>query len=131
MTNINVNKIIATYTAEEQEYIISTMRFAALIGITKAPQTNEEFKAFCDDTIKAWHENTAKKAEKEAKKIKREQEKAKTLGMTIEEYRVHKKLQAKIRRYENEVMKAEAEIKKLEKEIAWKKEYIEKLKKEG
>lgn len=130
MANINVNEIIATYTAEEQEYIINTMKFAALIGIAKAPHTNEEFKTFCNDTIKAWYENTAKTAEKEAKKIKREQEKAETLGMTVEEYKVHKKLQAKIRRYENEVMKAEAEIKKLEKEIAWKKEYIEKLKKE-
>lgn len=131
MTNIKVNEIIATYTAEEQEYITTTMRFAALVGAFGAPQTDEEFKIFCDDTIKAWREDTAKKAEKEAKKAQREQEKAEALGMTVEEYRAHKKLQAKIRRYENEVMKAEADIKKLEEEIAWKKEYIKKLKGEG
>jgi len=132
MTNIRVNEIIATYTAEEQSIIISTMSMFALIQpFGKVPQNDKEFKDFCDETINTWRNDTAKQAEKEAKKAKREREKAEALNMTVEEYRAYKKLQAKIRRYENDVIKAEAEIKKLEKEIEWKKEYIKKMKEEG
>lgn len=131
MTNIRVNEIIATYTAEEQEHIVTTMRFAALVGAVGTPQTDEEFKTFCDDTIKAWHEDIAKKAEKEAKKAQREQEKAETLGLTAEEYKKYKKLQTKKTRYAREIAKAEAEMERLQAEIKWKKEYLAKLEGKG
>jgi len=131
MMNINVNEILANYNDTDREYITHLMRMMALIGAGNAPQTDEEFKKFCDDTLKDRDETEAKEKAKQARKEAREKAKADEMGMTIEEYKAHKKLQAKIRRYENEVMNAEAEIKRLEKEIAWKKEYIEKLKKEG
>lgn len=131
MTNIKVNEILANYNDTDREYIIHMMRMMALIGVGNAPQTDEEFKKFCEGTLEDREEAKAKEEAKRAKKEAREKANAETMGMTIEEYRAYKKLQTKIRRYENEVMKAEADIKKLEEEIAWKKEYIKKLKGEG
>lgn len=131
MTNIKVNEILANYNDTDREYIIHMMRMMALIGAGNAPQTDEEFKRFCKGALEDRDEAKAKEEAKRAKKEAREKANADMMGMTVEEYRAYKKLQAKIRRYENEVMKAEAEIKKLEEEIAWKKEYIKKLKGEG
>lgn len=131
MTNIKVNEILANYNDKDREYITHIMRMMALIGAGNAPQTDEEFKRFCEGTLKDRDEAEAKEKAKQAKKEAREKANADMMGMTVEEYRAYKKLQAKIRRYENEVMKAEADIKKLEEEIAWKKEYIKKLKGEG
>lgn len=131
MTNINVNRILANYNDIDREYIAHTMRMMALIGAGNAPQTDEEFKKFCEGALKDREEAKAKEEAKRAKKEAREKANAETMGMTVEEYRAYKKLQTKIRRYENEVMKAEAEIKRLEEEITWKKEYIKKLKGEG
>ena len=131
MTNIKVNEILANYNDTDREYITHMMRMMALIGAGNAPQTDEEFKRFCEGTLKDRDEAKAKEEAKRAKKEAREKANADMMGMTIEEYRAYKKLQTKIRRYENEVMKEEADIKKLEEEIACKKEYIKKLKGEG
>ncbi len=131
MTNIKVNEILANYNDTDREYITHMMRMMALIGAGNAPQTDEEFKRFCDGTLKDRDEAKAEEGAKQAKKEAREKANAEIMGMTVEEYRAYKKLQTKIRRYENEVMRAEAEIKKLEEEIEWKKEYIKKLKGEG
>ena len=131
MTNIRVNEILANYNDTDREYITHMMRMMALIGAGNAPQTDEEFKKFCENTLKDRDETKAKEEAKQARKEAREKAKADEMGMTVEEYRAHKKLQAKIRRYENEVEAAKAEIIRLEKAIEWKKEYIKKLKGEG
>ena len=66
MTNeIHVNEILATYTDREQEIIAFQMRIMAFLGLGGAPQTDEEFKKFCDDTL------AEKKAEKEKEEPKR------------------------------------------------------------
>lgn len=126
MTNeIHVNEILATYTEEEQKIIAFTIQINAFVGIGRAPQTDEEFKKFCDETL------AEKKAEKEKeertkqRKIENEKRRAEENGMTVEEYRAYKKLQAKKKRYEREIAKFEEEIEKLQKAIAWKKKFLE------
>jgi len=126
MTNeIHVNEILANYTEEEQKIIAFTIQINAFVGIGKAPQTDKEFKKFCDETL------AEKKAEKEKeertkqRKIENEKRRAEENGMTVEEYRAYKKLQAKKKRYAKEIAEFEKEIEKLQKAIAWKKKFIE------
>jgi len=126
MTNeIHVNEILANYTEEEQKIIAFSIQIRAFVGIGGAPQTDAEFKAFCDETL------AEKKAEKEKeertkqRRIENEKRRADENGMTVEEYRVYKKLQAKKKRYAKEIAEFEKEIEKLQKAIAWKKKFIE------
>lgn len=122
---IHVNEILATYTEKEQEIIAFEMRLMAFLGLGGAPQTDEEFKKFCDETL------AEKKAEKEKeerakqKRIDNEKRRAEENGMTVEEYRAWKKLQAKKKRYAREIAEFEEEIKKLQNAIAWKKKFLE------
>lgn len=60
------------------------------------------------------------KAEHEAKTI----EKAKTLNMTVEEYKAYKSVQAKKKRYAREITELEAEIENLKEKIEIKSNYI-------
>ena len=60
------------------------------------------------------------KAECEAKTA----EKAKTLNMTVEEYKAYKSVQAKKKRYAREITELEAEIENLKEEIERKSNYI-------
>jgi len=122
---IHVNEILATYTEKEQEIITFEMRFMAFLGLGGAPQTDEEFKKFCDKTLA--EKKTEKEKEEKAKqrKIDNEKRRAEENGMTVEEYRAYKKLQAKKKRYEREIAKFEEEIEKLQKAIAWKKKFLE------
>ena len=46
----DVNKILDEYTEEEVKEIISAMRFMALVH-APAPQTEEDFKLFCEKVI--------------------------------------------------------------------------------
>ena len=122
---IHVNEILATYTDKEQEIIAFEMRLMAFLGLGGAPQTDEEFKKFCDETL------AEKKAEKEKeerakqRKFDNEKRRAEENGMTVEEYRAWKKLQAKKKRYAREIAEFEEEIKKLQNAIAWKKKFLE------
>lgn len=126
MTNeIHVNEILANYTEEEQKIIAFSIQIMAFVGIGGAPQTDEEFKKFCDETL------AEKKAEKEKeertkqRKIENEKRRAEENGMSVEEYRAYKKLQAKKKRYAKDIAEFEKEIEKLQKAIAWKKKFIE------
>lgn len=122
---IHVNEILATYTDREQEVIAFEMRLMAFLGLGGAPQTDEEFKKFCDETL------AEKKAEKEKeerakqRRIDNEKRRAEENGMTVEEYRAYKKLQAKKKRYAREIAEFEKEIEKLQNAIAWKKKFLE------
>lgn len=72
-----------------------------------------------------WTEEEEKlEAEREARKVEREAADAAALNMTVEEYREHKKLQAKIRRYEREIADYEREIANLREAIEYRKKWI-------
>lgn len=74
MTNeINVNEILNTYTEKEQKIIAFEIRIRALIGGGRVPQTDEEFKEFCDKVL-ADRKAKEEKAEK-AKQRKIDNEK--------------------------------------------------------
>lgn len=60
------------------------------------------------------------KSEREAKIM----EKAKALNMTVEEYKAHKSVQAKKKRYAREITELEEEIENLKKKIEAKSNYI-------
>lgn len=60
------------------------------------------------------------KSEREAKTM----EKAKALNMTVEEYKAHKSVQAKKKRYAREITELEEEIENLKKKIEAKSNYI-------
>ena len=122
---VHVNEILATYTKEEQEIIAFEMRFMAVLRLTPAPQTDEEFKKFCDDTLAKKKAEKEKEEKAKQKKIENEKRKAEENNMTVEEYRAWKKFQAKKKRYAREIEKCEWEIKKLQKEIAWRKKFLE------
>jgi hypothetical protein len=126
MTNeIHVNEILATYTDKEQEVIIFEMRLMSFLGLGGAPQTDEEFKKFCDKTLAEKKAEKEKEEKAKQRKIDNEKRRAEENGMTVEEYRAYKKLQAKKKRYEREIAKFEEEIEKLQKAIAWKKKFLE------
>ena len=126
MTNeIHVNEILATYTDREQEIIAFQMRIMAFLGLGGAPQTDEEFKKFCDDTLAEKKAEKEKEEKAKQRKIDNEKRRAEENGMTVEEYRAWKKLQAKKKRYAKEIAEFEKEIEKLQNAIAWKKKFLE------
>ena len=126
MTNeIHVNEILATYTDREQEIIAFQMRIMAFLGLGGAPQTDEEFKKFCDDTLAEKKAEKEKEEKAKQRKIDNEKRRAEENGMTVEEYRAWKKLQAKKKRYAREIAEFEKEIEKLQNAIAWKKKFLE------
>ena len=122
---IHVNEILATYTDREQEIIAFEMRLMAFLGLSGAPQTDEEFKKFCDETLAEKKAEKEKEEKAKQRKIDNEKKKAEENGMTVEEYRAYKKLQAKKKRYAREIAEFEKEIEKLQNAIAWKKKFLE------
>ncbi len=122
---IHVNEILATYTDREQEVIAFEMHLMAFLGLGGAPQTDEEFKKFCDETLAEKKAEKEKEEKAKQRKIDNEKKKAEENGMTVEEYRAHKKLQAKKKRYAREIAEFEKEIEKLQNAIAWKKKFLE------
>lgn len=122
---IHVNEILATYTDREQEVIAFEMRLMAFLGLGGAPQTDEEFKKFCDETLAEKKAEKEKEEKAKQRKIDNEKRRAEENGMTVEEYRAYKKLQAKKKRYAKEIAEFEKEIEKLQNAIAWKKKFLE------
>lgn len=107
------NKEEAEAFAEKQIWVFNKNIHATVKEIPPHTQTKEE-----------WYEEfTKEQADKKAKKVARDTEKAKAEGLTLEEYRAKKSLQRRIR-------KAKNEIADLEEELANKKKYLEKLEKE-
>jgi len=122
---IHVNEILATYTDREQEVIAFEMHLMAFLGLGGAPQTDEEFKKFCDETLAEKKAEKEKEEKAKQRKIDNEKRRAEENGMTVEEYRAYKKLQAKKKRYAKEIAEFEKEIEKLQNAIAWKKKFLE------
>lgn len=107
------NKEEAEAFAEKQIWVFSKDVHATVKEIPPHTQTKEE-----------WYEEFAKEqADKKAKKVARDTEKARAEGLTLEEYRAKKNLQRRIRKVKNEIAD-------LEEELANKKKYLEKLEKE-
>lgn len=122
---IHVNEILEAYTEEEEKIIVFEMELMSILGLGGAPQTDEEFKKFCDDTLAKKKAEKEKEEKAKQRKIDNEKRNAEKNGMTVEEYRAYKKLQAKKRRYEREIAEFEEQIKKLQNAIAWKKRFLE------
>ena len=95
---IHVNEILEAYTEEEEKIIVLEMELMSLLGLGGAPQTDEEFKKFCDDTLAEKKAEKEKEEKAKQRKIDNEKRNAEKNGMTVEEYRAYKKLQAKKRR---------------------------------
>lgn len=122
---IHVNEILATYTEKEQKIIALQMHIMSFLGLGGAPQTDEEFKKFCDETLAEKKAEKEKEEKAKQRKIDNEKRRAEENGMTVEEYRAWKKLQAKKKRYAREIAEFEKEIEKLQNAIAWKKKFLE------
>ena len=128
----NFKNILTTYNEEDYNYIVDIIKFCAVFGsYEKVPETEEEFKNFCEECLNKRDKQRKKEEEAKAKKEEREKEKAVKLGMTTEEYKEYKKLQAKKTRYRREIKKAEEEIERLKKEVEWKKDYLKRLEERG
>ena len=128
----NFKNILATYNEEDRNYIVDIIEFYTIFGsYEKVPETEEEFKNFCEERLSSRDRQREEEKEAKAKKEDKEKEKAAKLGMTAEEYKEYKKLQAKKTRYRREIKKAEEEIERLKKEVEWKKDYLKKLEERG
>ena len=124
MTNINTTTILANYTEEEQKEIRIATTFMAIAGASSIPTTDEEFKAFCDEILKAKADRIEKEKEAKEKRENKELQKATEMGLTIEEYK----------KYTNNVRNAKRvakEIEELKKELARKQAYLKRLNKEA
>lgn len=124
MENYDVNKILDEYNEEDKKEIIITMRFMALIQAAGAPQTEEEFKAFCEKVINDKREKEEKEKAKAEKKANREKAKAEEMNMTVEEYKEYKRLLNNRRRNNNELEKLQKEVARLTRKVA---EYDKKI----
>lgn len=125
MTNINVNEILNGYTEEERKELTNLMFYAEMLHIS-APQNDEEFKNWCDETLKKHREEEEKKRTQKEKKLANEMKKANEMGLTLDEYKEYKKIRAHFVKHNNkakdyerwlveEKRKAEYFAKKLEK----------------
>ena len=122
---IHVNEILEAYTEKEKKLIVFEMELMSFLRLGGAPQTDEEFKKFCDETLAEKKAEKEKEEKAKQRKIDNEKRRAEENGMTVEEYRAWKKLQTKKRRYEREIAEFEEQIKKLQNAIAWKKKFLE------
>lgn len=117
-------KIMNTYTEQEQVEIEKRITILAILGYGNAPETEEEFKAFCEETLEQNKKYEKEEREKKERKIQKEKENAEKAGMTVEEFKEFKKLEAKKRRYAREIEKMKEEIENLKKEIEKKENFL-------
>ncbi len=119
-----MNTILNNYNETEKNYIMNEIKLRTLLHIGKAPQTEKEFKDFCEKVIANKKAEEAKAENAKAKRQATEARKAEELNMTAEEYKAHKALKAKKTRYTNEIAKMKAEIARLERAIAYKEKFL-------
>lgn len=94
-------KINEKYNEIEREVLNGAMWTLAIAGVGNAPKTQEEFDAWCDETIARHNANEVKKAEEKAKREARE---------NAPGYKAHKNW----KRCDTEIRKMQEEIKKME-----------------
>lgn len=68
MTEKEINEILSTYSEADAEIITGSILVNAMIGTTKSPDTPEEFREFCEETIRKHKEFQKKEAERKAKR---------------------------------------------------------------
>jgi hypothetical protein len=115
------------YNAEEEKYLLDTMRILAFVGAYCNITTDEELKAWCDKKLAEKAEREAKEKEKAERKANKEKENAEALGLTVEEYKRYKKDKAIARKLPKEIEECRAEIENLKKAIARKEKYLAEL----
>ena len=115
MPIINNNHYVFTEKKEAEEFAL-TQTFPLTGNCPKVYEIPEHTETWADII----RESEEEKAKKEAK----EREKAKKAGMSLEEFREFKKLEAKKRRYAREITKMKEEIENLKKEIERKENFL-------
>ena len=108
-------KINEKFNAEEIKEIEEVIAISVALGLTNAPNTQEEFNEWCEKVIDNFHKEKENKIKKENKKI----EKANALGLTLEEYEEYEKAKNNYKRHLREIKKAQEEIARLEEEIKY------------
>jgi len=113
-------KINEKYNESEREILNGAMWILALIGAGNAPKTQEEFDAWCDETIARHNANEAKKAEEKAKREARE---------AVPGYKARrnwKRNDTEIRKMREEIARLEEAIREAEEKKAyWARKYEE------
>lgn len=117
--------ILEKYTEAEQKEIVTRIRFAALMGVMgKAPETEAEFQAYCDETIETIKKNEKAEQEKKEKANRRIERKAQEMGMTVEDYKEYTRALRNAKSLEYKIKDMEKEVKYLQRTI---KRYKEKI----
>lgn len=117
--------ILEKYTEAEQKAIVTRIRFAALMGVMgKAPETEAEFQAYCDETIEIIKKNEKAEQEKKEKANRRIEKKAHEMGMTVEDYKEYTRALRNAKSLEYKIKDMEKEVKQLQRTI---KRYKEKI----
>lgn len=116
--------ILEKYTEAEQKAIETRIRFAALMGVSKAPETEAEFQAYCDETIETIKKNEKAEQEKKEKANRRIEKKAHEMGMTVEDYKKYTRALRNAKSLEYKIKDMEKEVKQLQRTI---KRYKEKI----
>lgn len=122
------------YSIEKLNIEAETPEEAAKMAEAEGYVVNKEYvKTVAELEAKeaAWEAQLAADRAKEevakARKAAREAEKAKVMGLTVEEYKRYKKDKAIVKKLPAEIAECEAEIERLKKEIDRKKKYLDEL----
>lgn len=113
-------KINEKYNENERKVLEQTMMILALVGAGNAPTTQEEFDAWCEETLAKHYENERKEAEAKAKREAREN------APGYKAHRNWKRNDTEIRKMREEIARLEAEIRIAEEKKAyWARKYEE------
>ena len=115
MTDIVIN---AKYTEEEKELIRIRAIGKALVGADDAPETQEEFDAWCEKVVEEKRAEIAKAEQRKANRIKNEIDRANALGLTVEEYREYRKCETNLKKNMEMIRKYEKELAACKKKVA-------------
>ena len=102
---IKVNEIMNNYNEEQRNEIAKAIMMMSYIG-TPAPQTDEDFKAFCESVVNPTEKKKTRKVETEEQKKARAKKAKKT-------------------RYTREIKEMEEKIAEMQRKINYRKEWIE------
>ena len=122
-------KINEKFNKEEIKILEQRIRFMAFMGAYGAPTTQEEFDAWCDETIKKHYEEEAKAERAKQRKIQREVEKATAMGMTVEEYKEYIRAKRNYEQHARDIEKLEEQLAEHRKKAEWWKNKMDKYNK--
>ena len=110
--------------SKEEAYKIAVEQYPDLV-INDYVESEEEIKQQEEEYKKKEEEEKRKEKEKEEKKRIKEEEKAKSLNLTIEEYKEYKRLERNKKRHESNLRKGYTTIEKMNKQIEYEEKKIE------